>query len=155
MTMTWIIRRGEREKRRRGAIYWMLVLLLTSLVTSCGANEGILRSGKETQNASNSAPARSSIDIDIDEMRTANFKLIYVLRRKDGGAIDAEDRAVIKAQTDGVNRRIGSDNGKAFVVGSNAALPPDRLAAIYDRFAVENYSLPDAAATPDNSNVSK
>ncbi len=86
-------------------------------------------------------------------MRTANFKFIYVLRRKDGGEIDAEDRGVIKLQTDGANRRISSDSGKAFVIGSNFEIPADKMIAIYDRFAVENYSPPVTVNDAGNANA--
>ena len=127
---------------------------LTVFLSACGANEGVLKSGKDTGGVStNSAPAQSTLQTDIDAMRTANFKFIYVLRRKDGGEIDAEDRGVIKVQTDGANRRISSDNGKAFVIGSNFEIPADKMMAIYDRFAVENYSPPAIENNTGNANV--
>lgn len=53
--------------------------------------------------STNSAPKLSSIEADVEEMRTANFTSIYVLRRKDGGEIGWDDRGVIKVNTDGVN----------------------------------------------------
>ena len=154
MTMTWITRKGEGEKTRRGAIFALAAVLFCSFLPACGANEGILKSGKEKPDTANSAPTRSSIEADVDEMRTANFMFIYVLRRKDAGAIDAEDRGVIKLQTDGVNRRIGSDNGKAFVIGSNFEIPADKMLALYDRFAVENYSPSDNATGNVTTNTS-
>ena len=126
---------------------------LVVFLASCGANEGILKSGKDTATSTNSAPARSTLETDVDAMRTANFKFIYVLRRKDGGEIDSEDRGVIKLRTDGANRRISSDNGKAFVIGSNFEIPADKMLAIYDRFAVENYSPPANVNDTVNANA--
>lgn len=131
----------------------ILIILLTTILGGCGANDGILKSGKDTATPTNSAPALSTLEADVDAMRTANFKFIYVLRRKDGGAIDSEDRGVIKLKTDGANRRISSDNGKAFVIGSNFEIPADKMAAIYDRFAVENYSPPAIENDAGNANV--
>lgn len=119
----------------------MIVILAFSSLFSiaCGANEGILKSGRETPMPSNSTLVVTSLEKDVEEMRTADFKFIYVLRRKDGGKMDAEDRGVIKEQTIDANRRVSSDNGKAIVVGSNFAIPPDKLLAIYGKFAIENF----------------
>ena len=124
----------------KSSYHFLLVVASTMFLACCGANEGILKSGRETPMPSNSTPVVTSLEKDVEEMRTADFKFIYVLRRKDGGKIDAEDRSVIKEQTIDANRRVSSDNGKAFVVGSNFAIPPDKLLVIYDRFAVENFS---------------
>ena len=113
-----------------------IVLLLA--LTACGANDKILQSGKQTPDPN--ATPRSAIDDDLTAMRNADFRFVFVLRRKDGGAIDAGDRAVIKANTAEANRRVASDNDRAFVIGTNNALPPEKLAALYERFAVEDHS---------------
>ena len=118
-------------------------LIFIIALTACGANDKILQSGKETPNTN--ATPRAAIDDDLTAMRNADFRFVFVLRRKDGGAIDAEDRAVIKANTSEANRRVSSDNDKAFVIGTNTALPPEKLAALYQRFAVENHSPQPAA----------
>ena len=54
-------------------------------------------------------------------MRTANFNYIFVLRRKDGGTMDADDKAFVRGVTGGFNRRTLSDDEKAVIVGSNLA----------------------------------
>ena len=116
------------------------LIILLGFLSACGANEGILKSGKDSVLSTNSTPVLSSLAKDVDEMRTADFKFIYVLRRKDGALMDAEDKSVIRMQTYQANRRVSSDGGKAVVVGSNTAIPPDKMLAVYDRFAVENFS---------------
>lgn len=151
MTKTSITRKGDGVIGRIGVL--RTVIFISLLMSSCGANEGILKSGKDTSIPTNSTPTRSTVEADIEEMRTANFTSIYLLRRKDGGEIDAEDRGVIKLNTDGVNRRIGSDNGRAFVIGSNYPIPADKLFALYDRFAVENYSPPENTIVNGNANA--
>jgi len=85
----------------------------------------------------------------MDAMRTAGFAFIYVLRRKDGGKIDAEDRGAIKLQTVDTKRRVATDDDRAFLIGLDSQLPPKNLAALYNRFAVETYSV----APPANSNA--
>lgn len=127
------------ERCGYGAIMIVILAFASLFSIACGANEGILKSGRETPMPSNSTLVVTSLEKDVEEMRTADFKFIYVLRRKDGGKMDAEDRGVIKEQTIDANRRVSSDNGKAIVVGSNFAIPPDKLLAIYGKFAIENF----------------
>ncbi len=118
-----------------------LVLTLASIFAfACGANDSILKSGKQTPAPSNSTPELSTLEQDINEMRTADFQFIYVLRRKDGAVMDSEDKSVIKLQTYQANRRVSSDNGKAVVVGSNTQIAPDKMLAVLERFAVENFT---------------
>lgn len=130
--------------------------LLTALVaaallgTACGANEQVLKSGKETP--SNSVRTSSSIDDDLAAMRNADFRWVFVLRRKDGGVIDAEDRGVIKVNTVEANRRVSADGDKAFIIGTNTQIPPEKMMALYQRFAVEDHSPAPAANADTNSN---
>ena len=131
----------------------MLVLVLSIVLTAaCGANDGILKSGKETPGSSNIQPSKSVFEEDLGSMRTADFRFVYVLRRKDGGKIDAEDRSVIKAQTADANRRMSSDDDKAFIIGSNNQIPPKNMMALYKHFAVEDYSPAPVANTNTNAN---
>jgi hypothetical protein len=129
----------------------VIAAVLSFLAAACGANEGVLRSGRETPGQQNSAsqPTKSSIERDLDEMRTAGFAFIYVLRRKDGQKLDAEDRGVIRLQTTDTNRRVMSDDDRAVVIGTNYAIPPENIMVLYSRFAVENYS---PAPSPENVN---
>lgn len=136
---------------RRWAAFTAVSLAAAAL--GCGANDQILRSGKETPQPANIAPSVSSLEKDVEEMRTADFAFIFVIRRKDGGAFDAADKGVIRAQTDQVNRRVSSEGGKVVVLGSNYQISPEKMAVLYDRFAVENYSRPDAVNTADNANI--
>ncbi len=120
----------------------------------CGANESVLKSGRETPAQANVEPAKTTIERDIDEMHTAGFTFIYVLRRKDGLKFDAEDRGIVRLQTADANRRVTSDDDRAVVIGSNYAIPPKNMFVLFDRFAVENYSpplLPPEANAPANA----
>ncbi len=145
--------RGAEELGIRGAVGLFALTLFLVLSAGCGANDGILKSGKETPGSSNVQPRMSAFEEDLGSMRTADFSFVYVLRRKDGGKIDAEDRSVIKAQTTDANRRMSSDDDKAFIIGTNTQIPPQNMMALYKRFAVEDYSPPPVANT--NANVNK
>ena len=133
----------------------LAVFISSCLLLACGANENVLRSGKETPMPVNAAPQKDPIEQELDAMRTAGLQFIYVLRRKDGGKIDADDRGVIKLQTVDTNRRVATPDGLAIVIGSNTQIPPKNLAALYQRFAVDSYSQPAAADANSSSNVSK
>src|SRR5580765_542905 len=137
MIMTRRIRRGEKEKTRKGALLLVLVLI----ASGCGANENILRSGKETPAPSDAKSEKTPIAKEIEAMKTAGFTFIYVLRRKDGGVIDAADRGVIRLNTDNVNRRVAAEDDRAFILGSNFELPEKNFNALNSRFALENYSV--------------
>lgn len=131
------------------------IIALCAIALACGPNEGVLKSGRENSPQTNAAPRQTTFAKELDEFRTADFRYIFVLRRKDGGEIDAEDRSVIKLNTDGANRRVSADNGKAFIIGTNNAVPPEKIAAIYERLAVENYSPAPQTNTTANSNDAK
>lgn len=126
---------------------WALPALL---VAACGANEGILSSGKETPVPSDPQSSRTAFEQEIEAMRTADFRFVYVLRRKDGGPIDADDKASIKINTVDANRRVAADDGKAFIIGTNNPIPPAKMLAVYGRFAVEDRSPPRPL---DDSNI--
>jgi len=125
---------------------------LAVLLASCGANDKILRSGRETPAPASVGSATSTFESDLESVRTADFKYIFVLRRKDGGVIDAADRSVIRAHTDGANRRVSADDGRAFIIGTNFQMPPDNIKALYDHFAVEIFAADPLANTNANTN---
>lgn len=137
--------------RNRTAINTALAALIALLAAACGANEGIIKSGRSGANTANTVSQGSSIDRVIGDMQTAGFTTILVLRRKDGGKMDSDDRGVIRVQTSDANRRIGSDDETAFIIGSNQAMTPEKMAVLTTRFAVEDRSPQDTAA-PANTN---
>jgi hypothetical protein len=135
--------------------FQIVILAVAIFVFGCSANESVLKSGNENSPRTNAAPTQTTFADELDGFRTADFRFILVLRRKDGGEITAEDRSVIKLNTDGANRRVSADNGKAFIIGTNNAMPPKNIAAIYARFAVEDYSPAPDTNTNANANARK
>jgi hypothetical protein len=122
-------------------------LLMPLLFSACRPNQRIIESGRENppldRTNSNIAPAARSFESDIDSMRTADFYNIYVFRRKDGGQLDADDKAFLAANLPGeVNRRMLSDDGKALIAGSNFQLPDGVWTTLKGRFSFEDFSAP-------------
>lgn len=134
------------------AAFISLGLVLSS---ACAANDKILSSGKETPPPSNGERPRTTFEKELNDVRSADFRFIYVLRRKDGGKIDAEDKNVLRQQTADMNRRVTADDDRAVIIGSNYKLPEKNLTVLAERFAFEDYSPPEQPSTPDpgsNSN---
>lgn len=130
----------------------LLLVFLLVFVYGCGANDNVLRSGRETAENGRRESEKQTFSSELGEFKTADFKFVYILRRRDAGAMDAEDRSVIKMNTMDANRRVSADDGRAFIIGSNFEIPPDDLKAIYDRFAVEDHSPPPALPANTNAN---
>lgn len=123
----------------------LIVLAFAVLVGACSPNQRIVESNGEWSNADANRPAgtpvRSSLDQDIESMRTADFVFIYVIKRKDGGTLDNEDKKFASAVIPGeMNRRTLADEGRAILIGSNFRMPDDSRKLIEERFAVEDLS---------------
>jgi hypothetical protein len=147
------MRKMTRRIRQKTA---SLALFVSScLLLACGANENVLRSGKETPMPVNAASQKDPIEHELDAMRTAGFQFIYVLRRKDGAKIDSDDRGAIKLQTVDTNRRVATNDGLAIVIGSNKQIAPKNLAALFQRFAIDSYSQPAPVDANGSSNANK
>jgi len=84
---------------------------------------------------------QSNFASDLQAMKTANFDYIFIFRRRDGGAFDAEDKKYLRANAPvETNRFVSTDNGKAFIAGSKFKFPPQNLEILRIRFNVEDYS---------------
>ena len=118
----------------------LFIILSGLLIAACGSNDAVLNSGKQTPAAPQSA--QSVYESELGSVRDAKFNFVYVLRRRDGGPIDAEDRGVIRIATVDMNRRVSADEGRAFIIGSNYQMPAAGMAALIERFAVEDVSPP-------------
>lgn len=134
----------------------VLFVASSIVLSACGPNETILKSNSPTPNTNaNAAPYSSNdtVEKEVEAMRTANFNYIFVLRRKDGGKMDADDKAFVRGVTGGFNRRTLSDDERAVIVGSNPRVPDDLLQMIKGRFQVEDFSKPVSEITNNNTAV--
>jgi len=125
------------------------------LFTACQPNASIMNSRPDAPpfSSANSTPAKSSVETDVETMRTADFDFIYVFKRKDGAALTAEDKTFIKENSPReTNRFLLSDEGKAVVAGSKYIFTPEHLKALSARFVLENFSKPDGE-TNNNANA--
>lgn len=144
---------ARREMIRTSILFTALALI----VCSCAPNQRIVDSSNNwgTPNAVDpgSTPVKSSLEKDIEAMRTADFIFIYVIKRKDGGPLDVEEKKFASAVIPGeMNRRTLADEGRAILIGSNFRMPDESRKLIEERFAVEDLSR-EVPAGNSNANV--
>lgn len=132
----------------------ILIAITCLLASACGPDDRILKSGRETPAPSNVEASKPTFEKELDEIKSAGFTFVYVLRRKDAQKLDSDDRGVIRLQTADMNRRVTADDDKAVIIGSNYQIPPKNMLALLDRFAVQDYSLP-VPTVDANSNANK
>jgi len=89
---------------------------------------------------------QASFQNELEKMKTADLQYIFVFRRKDGGAMDSEDKKYLKTNLPFNNRAVLADEDKAVVVGSNYKFPPENLEVLRLRFNVEDFSSAQEAA---------
>ena len=124
-----------------------IFIALASL--GCTPNQKILESANATPEpvdsvAANSEKPANQVEQDLQAMRNADFNFIYLFRRKDGSAMDADDKKFFNANTPPeTNRRKLSDEGRAIIIGSNYRWPAETFKLFTDRFNLEDYSKPE------------
>ncbi len=122
-----------------------LILGLILFGAACQPNQTILKDAAPPPTPMETVETRTtSFEEDLREMRTADFDYILVFRRKDGGTFDKDDQKYLRENTPlETNRWRKSDDGKAFIAGSGFGFTPEQMAALRNRFVVEDYSKPE------------
>ena len=129
-----------------------LPLVIASTVyfsVACGANQGVLESGKGTPGPAATARV-DTFESDIADVKRAGFTWLFVIRRRDGGILDTADKALVRDATAQANRRVLSDEGKAIIVGSNFKDGITGIEGLKKQFDVADLSPP---PTPDASRL--
>lgn len=153
MTMTISSVHNRPMRRTVAFLIASAVCGIVLMYSGCAANESILKSNTAsepdiTTQSTNVEPSKSSYERDLEAMRTADFDYIFVIRRKDGAKLDADDRAVMRAVTAEANRRSLSEDDKAVIVGANYPIIADKMKTLADRFNIEDLSKPPAERKP-------
>ena len=142
--------------RRAGTL---VLFILAIFSAGCGPNEAILKSNSNDAEpaavtGTPSAAKYDSVESEVADMRTANFEIILVIRRKDGGVMQAEDKTFVRTTTVNANRRSLVEGGKAIVIGANALTVGEVVKKLSERFNVEDVSGPHGTSTSDaNANI--
>lgn len=126
-----------KKKNKHSAILFSAILCLSS---GFGCNYNSFEKPNVNAAPTNAENRQSVFEADLQTLKTANLKYVFVFRRTDGGAFDGEDRRYLRANLPTTNRVILSDENKAFIVGSNYKFPPENLEVLRLRFSVEDDS---------------
>lgn len=130
-------------------VAFSIFFCVAALFVSCTPNQRIIESSKENSPKEAPPPPQQSKDPfeeELESMRTADFKFIYVYRRKDGGVLDSEDRRfAARTIPPEMNRRSLSDNEKAIIVGSNFRMPEKNQKALAEKFVFQDNSQADSS----------
>jgi hypothetical protein len=134
----------------------LLLAVIASLVGFACESPSLKKVNSTANTAQTNAPetiaAKPSLEDDLQAMRNANFDFIYVFRRKDGGALDGEDKKYLKNYAPAAtNRFVLTDENKAVIAGSSYRFEQENLDNLQKRFIIENFSKPENQTTPTNS----
>lgn len=131
--------------------FWLLFVFAVTVsamtAVSC-APEGRSSSLKEQT----ATPDVSEFQRELRKLKTADFEYIFVFRRKDGGRMTGGDKSFIKERSHvSTNRFTLSNDERTVFAGSNFKFREEDLAALKQRFLVDDFSKPEAG--PENENV--
>jgi hypothetical protein len=90
----------------------------------------------------------------LDFVQKGAFNFVYVFRRKDGAALETEDRKYLRAYAPTeTNYWVVTDDRKTAIAGSNYQFPPESLDALKKRFNVEDLSKTKETQLDANANA--
>ncbi|MFN2500851.1 MAG: hypothetical protein ABR530_02440 [Pyrinomonadaceae bacterium] len=118
------------------------LFLCLAISTGCSGNQAVLQSGRQSPTPASIENKLDSFESDLNQMKTAGFTWLYVVRRRDGAPLDTEDKNLLRAATGDANRRVLSDSGRAVIVGSNYAASLAGIDSLKTRFDVADLSPP-------------
>ena len=121
--------RRLRVSAARGALLCVCAL---ALAFSAGCN----RAGKSNANA-----PKSDFERKLATVRRGQYVKIYVVRRKDGEPLQADDKAYLRANTPmETGMWVLTDDGRTAIAGANFEFEQKHLGALDKRFTVEDYT---------------
>lgn len=109
---------------------------LTCLL-ACGLLTGCKRAADQP-----TRPPLSEFERSMVTVRNGGFVHVYVFARKDGQALQADDKSFLKAHPpDDVNSMwLLTDGERRVILGTNVDFTPANMSALTQRFAVEDYT---------------
>lgn len=133
-------------------ILFFCIAFSVLFVSACEPAPSMKANKATPEPVAENAEKLTDVQREIKDMQEAGFDIIYVLKRKDGGILDREDRQYLKANSPDINRRVITEDEKVFIAGSNYAFSPENLEALRKRFVFDDYSKPGVVQpTPANN----
>jgi hypothetical protein len=123
------------EQARRAARVFLVALAsaLVLLSVACG------RGGTATQNAP--PPQKSDFERSLETVKRGQYVKIYVIRRKDGGPLQADDKLFLRQNTPmETGMWVLTEDSRTAIAGANFDFEPKHFQALSERFNVEDYT---------------
>jgi hypothetical protein len=123
----------------RSAIATVAIILLLTSFSACKRTA----TEDETPDTSTSRPEATpatEFEQKLKIMRDGHFKYVWVFSRLDGKQFTPDDSAVLRTSAPKVVDWVKMDDMKKFFAGSNFQIDPPQLAALQERFKIEDYS---------------
>lgn len=147
---------SESKKRFSVGLFGCAAILAALFNFACEPSPSMMGNSNTPSHSSEAEQTDNnltSLERELRDMRAADFQFIYVLKRRDGGVFDKEDKFYLKDNRPAeINRVSATDDEKAFVIGSNYDFPPENMENLRKRFVIENFSKPIAAPSPAANN---
>ncbi|MCA1817338.1 MAG: hypothetical protein LC746_13275 [Acidobacteria bacterium] len=90
---------------------------------------------------SNAGAPKSDFERKLATVRRGQYVKIYVVRRKDGEPLQADDKAYLRANTPmETGMWVVTDDARTAIAGANFEFEPKHLDALDKRFTVEDYT---------------
>ncbi len=132
--------RAGRERSGRLSVRGFSIVMCAVLLTFACTPRSFEKPNVAIPSPSTAEDKQASFQNELEKMKTANLQYIFVFRRKDGGAVDGEDKRFLRASLPFNTRVVLADEDKAVIVGSNFKFPPENTDALRMRFNVEDHS---------------
>jgi hypothetical protein len=130
--------------------FYLLPLILL-LATSCIVDKNRF----EVPTPTPEPRKESTLKDDLKVIENANFKYVYVFKKKDGEKFNSEDIDYLKFYANpNTNQWLKSDGGITVIAGSNYIFDKKMLDALQKRFIVEGLS-PKEAESEQNTKVNR
>ena len=120
-----------------------LVILIAFFVLACnrsGSNSESTNAETVAASPKPNASPLSDFEESLKFVRNGQFTYIYVISRKDGKPLDAQDKEFLDKYAPQIVDRAATKDKTKIVVGTNFNLEEGNLTLIKKRFNVEDYS---------------
>ncbi len=122
------------KARGRVARFAPLALCALALACSAGCNRGGSKTAAPT-------PQKSDFEKKLDYVRRSQHIKIYVVRRRDGAPLNADDKLFLRRNTPPeVATWVLTDDGTTAIAGANFDFEPKNFQALAKDFTVEDYT---------------
>lgn len=112
------------------------------LATACALALVFVVGCKHSGTQATNAPAqKSDFERSLETVKRGQYVKIYVVRRKDGEPLQADDKNYLRANTPmETGMWIVTTDGRTAIAGANFEFEPKHLNALDKRFTVEDYT---------------